>query len=119
MLEEDIIGNIDLKGVMPSTNLYDLNLCSPIFLYDISTPGVCEIFYLDALDFDAKKYNCRKFRTSINIDDYFLDIKTIFLKNSDKINQTLIDLKDSLPRSYLDYKEVIGMVMSYLIILKA
>ena len=108
MLEEDLIGNIDLKGVMPSTNLYDLNLCSPIFLYDISTPGVCEIFYLDALDFDDKKYNCRKFRNSINIDDYFLDIKTTFLKNSDKFNQTLIDLKDSLPRSYLDYNEVIG-----------
>ena len=108
MLEEDIIGNFKLNGITPSTNLYDLNLCSPIFLYDISTPGACEIFYLDVLACDDKKYNCREFRNSIDIDEYFNDIKMTFLKNSDEFNQKLTDLKISLPKSYLDYDEIIG-----------
>lgn len=108
MLDDNILGNYHLNGIVPSTNLYDLNLCSPIFLYDISTPGVCEIFYLKVLDADDKKYDCRKFRNSIDLDEYFKDIKTVFLKNSDKFNQTLIDLKDSLPMSFLDYDEIIG-----------
>lgn len=108
MLGEDIISNFNLKEFTPSTNLYDLNLCSPIFLYDISTPGVCEIFYQDALDFDDKKYNCREFRDSVNMDEYFNEIKESFLKNSDEFNQKLFDLKSSLPKSLLDYDEIIG-----------
>ena len=108
MLEEDIIGNFNMNGITPSTNLYDLNLCSPIFLYDISTPGVCEIFYLDVLASDDEKYNCRKFRDSINLDEYFNDIKKSFLENSDQFNQKLIDLKNSLPKSLFDYDEIIG-----------
>ncbi len=107
MLGEDIIGDFNLKAV-PSTNLYDLNLCSPIFLYNISTPGVCEIFYLDVLASDDKKYNCSEFRNSVNIDEYFNDIKKSFLENSDEFNQKLIDLKNSLPKSHLDYDEIIG-----------
>lgn len=108
MLEEDIIGNFNLKGITPSTNLYDLNLCSPIFLYDISTPGVCEIFYLDVLTSDDKKYKCSEFRNSININEYFNDIKKSFLENSDEFNQKLINLKNSLPTSYFNYNEIIG-----------
>lgn len=109
MLGEDILGNFNLKGITPSTNLYDLNLCSPIFLYDISTPGVCEIFYQDFQPLDDKKYNCAEFRNSINIDEYFLDIKKSFLENSDEFNQKLFDLKESLPQSFLDYDEIIGI----------
>ncbi len=108
MLEEDILGNFNLEGVTPSTNLYDLNLCSPIFLYDISTPGVCEIFYLDVLTSDDDKYNCSEFRDSIDIKKYFNNIKKSFLENSEEFNQILIDLKDSIPLSYLDYDEIIG-----------
>ena len=108
MLDDYIVGDFNLGGVVPSSNLYDLNLCSPIFLYDISTPGACEIFYLEVLDFDDKKYNCAEFRDSVDIDKYFMDLKVSFLKNAPKFNQTLIDLKDSLPLSYIDYDEVIG-----------
>ena len=108
MLEDDILGNYYLEGITPSTNIYDLNLCSPIFLQDISTPGVCEIFYLNVLTADDKKYNCTKFRNSINIDEYFNNIKKTFLENSDEFNQILINLKDSLPKSYYDYNEIIG-----------
>ena len=108
MLEEDILGDFNLKGVTPSTNLYELNLCSPIFLYDISTPGVCNILYQNYHPLDDKKYNCAKFRNSINIDEYFLEIKKTFLENSDEFNQKLSDLKDSIPKSFLDYDEIIG-----------
>lgn len=108
ILEEDIRGNFKLKGITPSTNLYDLNLCSPIFLYDISTPGVCEIFYQDFLASDDLKYNCREFRDSINIDEYFKDIQKAFLENGDEFNRKIIDLKESLPKSFLDYDEIIG-----------
>ena len=108
MLNNRILGNYNLNGITPSTNLYDLNLCSPIFLYDISTPGVCEIFYLDVSPFDDKKYNCSEFRNSINIDEYFNDIKKVFLKNSEEFNQALFNLKSALPTSFLDYDEIIG-----------
>ena len=108
MLNDRILGNFNLNGITPSTNLYDLNLCSPIFLYDISTPDVCEIFYLDVLPFDDKKYNCSEFRNSINIDEYFNGIKNVFLKNSEEFNQALFDLKNALPTSFLDYDEIIG-----------
>ena len=107
MLGEDIIGDFNLKAV-PSTNLYDLNLCSPIFLYNLSTPGVCEIFFLDVLPSDDNKYTCSEFRNSVNIDEYFNDIKESFLENSDEFNQKLFDLKSSLPKSLLDYNEIIG-----------
>ena len=108
MMSEDIIGNTNLEGIVPSTNIYDLNLCSPLFLYDISTPGVCEILYMDVLNIDDVKYNCRDFRKSVNIDDYFNAIKMTFLENSDEFNQKLFDLKNSLPKSLLDYDEIIG-----------
>ena len=108
MLENDIVGNYNLNGITPSTNLYDLNLCSPIFLYNISTPGVCEIFYLYVIPSDDKKYNCSEFRNSINFDEYFKNIKKSFLENSEEFNHILFDLKNSLPKSYLDYNEVIG-----------
>lgn len=108
MLDKNILGNFKLRGVTPSTNLYDLNLCSPIFLQDISTPGVCEILYLKVLPSDDEKYNCTEFRNSIDINEYFNDIKKSFLKNSDRYNETLSKLIDSLPKSYLDYNEIIG-----------
>ena len=108
MMPEDMEGNYHLSGVVPSTTLYDLNLCSPIFLHNISTPGVCEIFYLKVNPADDKKYNASKFRKSVDIDEYLWNIKEEFLENGDEFNSVLYDLMDSLPRSSLDYNEIIG-----------
>lgn len=80
MLEEDIIGNFDLKGITPSTNLYDLNLCSPIFLYDISTPGVCEIFYLDVLPSDDKSIIAVNLEIQLTLMSILMILKNIFRK---------------------------------------
>ena len=108
MLGEDILGDYSMDGIVPSSNLYDLNLCSPIFLRDISTPGVCEIMYLKSLSVDDKKYHCNEFRKNTNIDEYFQDIKEVFLENYEEFNQTLFDLKLNLPKSALDYREIVG-----------
>lgn len=108
MLPEDIVGNFPLPEIVPSTTLYDLNLCSPIFLYNISTPGVCEIFYLEVNSFDDKKYDCRNFRKSVDIDEYLWDIKELFLENSRDFDSVLYGLRNSLPKSTLDYDEIIG-----------
>ena len=86
------------------------------FLYDISTHGVCEIVYLDVLSSDVKKYNFSKFINSMDINLRIL--KMPFLENAREFNQKLINLKNSLPKSYLDYDAIIGDGDDYLIILK-
>ena len=85
-----------------------MNLASPLFLEDITTPGVCEIAYQKVLDADDRRYDCRRFRDSIDIDEYFLEVKEIFLKNHEEFVRILMDLKDLLPRGVLDYKTVFG-----------
>lgn len=100
-------GEFDVDEII-STHLYDTNLCSPVYLHDISTPGVCQIAYQDALDWDDMHYDCRRFRKSTDLDEYFNSIKNALLKNSDEYAEILKMLKYKLPRGLLNYETIFG-----------
>ncbi|WP_407381069.1 hypothetical protein [Methanobrevibacter sp.] len=107
MISDNIIGDNDFGDNEYISNLYDLNLCSTILLEDISTPGVCEIYYHEVLS-DDERYNASEFRNSIDIDDYFNDIKKSFLKNHLEFQEILFELRNNLPEPIFDFEEIIG-----------
>jgi len=87
--------------------IYDLKLCSTLFLHDISSPDVCQIEYHEILK-DDETYHPKEFRDSIDIEEYFENIKYLFLRNQDKFTEILMDLKKNLPKPYFNYDNVIG-----------
>lgn len=104
---EDILSNSDEKfddGQIMSSNIYDLNVRSSLFLMDISTPGKNVIYYHEELENDFNEYGKRK---SLN-ESYFNEIKELFLQNSDEFTQMMIDLKERLPKSQFGFEVIIG-----------
>ena len=77
-----------------TSHLYDLDLCSPILLYDITTPGRCDVGYQKILKEDEKY--CKEFRESLNIKKYFKEFKRLFKKNHIKFSKVLFELKDRI-----------------------
>ena len=108
ILNKDIISKNESCMDDYMSNLYDLNLCSTLVLQDITTPGVCLIDYHKVLDDDNKRYDARHFRQSIDLDEYFEDIKKEFLANSDEFKDILFKLNGRLPSIEMDLKEIIG-----------
>ena len=104
---EDILSNsnenFDDNQIM-SSNIYDLDIRSSLFLMDISSPGRNIIYYHEELENDFKEYGKRK---SLN-ESYFNEIKELFLQNSDEFTQIMFDLKEKLPKSQLGFDVVIG-----------
>ena len=104
---EDILSNsndkFDYSQIM-SSNIYDLNIRSSLFLKDISTPGKNVIYYHEELENDFKEYGKRK---SLN-ESYFNEIKELFLQNSEEFTQIMFDLKERLPKSQLGFEAVLG-----------
>ena len=105
--DEDILSNsneeIDDEQIM-SSNIYDLDIRSSLFLMDISSPGRNIIYYHEELENDFKKYGKRK---PLN-KSYFNEIKELFLHNSEEFTQIMFDLKDKLPKSQLGFDMVVG-----------
>ena len=105
--DEDILSNsneeIDDEQIM-SSNIYDLDIRSSLFLMDISSPGRNIIYYHEELENDFKKYGKRK---PLN-KSYFNEIKELFLHNSEEFTQIMFDLKDKLPKSQLGFDIVVG-----------
>ena len=101
-------GDFDIGEVICSVNLYDLNLCSPLYLQDISTQGVCNICYQKVQDEDDRVYNCGKFRNSLDFDEYFLKFKNDFLNNGEKYTSLLMDLKSNLPSNNYNSETILG-----------
>ena len=105
---ENILSNsseeFDNDDQILSSNIYDLDIRSCLFLKDISTPGKNIIYYHEELKNDFKEYGERK---SLN-KNYFNEIKDLFLQNSDEFTQILFDLKEELPKSQLGFDVVIG-----------
>lgn len=104
---EDILSNSNEKfddEQIISSNIYDLNIRSSLFLMDISTPGRNIIYYHKELKNDCKEYGKRK---PLN-KSYLNEIKELFLQNSDEFTQILFDLKEKLPKSQLGFDVVVG-----------
>ena len=74
--------------------LYDSKLCSPILLYDITTPGICDVGYQKMLK-DDEKY-CKEFRETLNTDEYFRKFKEDFHKNQRKYQENLFELQERI-----------------------
>ena len=102
----DDSNDIDVDNVYAS-NIYDRNICATLILEDISTPSVCNIKYSELLDDDVKYISAAKRHELLN-QDYFLNIKELFLSSPDKFIFTLLSLKDKLPDSELDFDKIVG-----------
>ena len=89
-------GNPIVEGDICSCLLYDLDLCSPLYLGDISTPGACDIAYQKCLKKDNVDYECDKFRNSVNFKNYFTDFKGDFLKNHKRFEESLMEINERL-----------------------
>ena len=104
---ENILSNsneeFDEDQIM-SSNIYDLNVRSSLFLKDVSTPGRNVIYYHDELENDFNQYGKRK---SLN-ESYFNEIKKLFLQNSEDFTQVMFDLKEKLPKSQFGFEVVVG-----------
>lgn len=107
ILKDDIISKNTL-GEDCLSNLYDLNLCSTIILHDISTPGVCVIDYHNVFSDDDKRYDAGCFRQSLDLDEYFEDMKNVFLKNAEEFKEILLELSERLPSFEMDFTELVG-----------
>ena len=83
---------------LSSSNFYDLSICSTVLFQD------GEIFYHELLENDLVNYGERKKLTF----DYFKKIKDLFAQNKNEFNQLAIDLKEELPKTDLDYEDIIG-----------
>ena len=101
-------GDFDMEDMDCFSNIYDLNLCSPLFTMDITTPGACQFAYQEILDDDDKHYSCREFRQSIDTDRYFQSLKEEFLNNGEDYNSLSLDLRNKLPNIYSNYETVFG-----------
>lgn len=101
-------GDFDLDDGICSASLYDLNICSPLYLHDISTPGVCHIAYQKVLEWDDMHYYCRKNRDSMDMDEYFREFKINMLVNNDEYVTILKGLKNNLPKGMMNYETVFG-----------
>ena len=104
---EDVLCNsnekFDDEQIM-SSNIYDLDIRSILFLMDISTPGRNIIYYHEELENDFNRYGKRKHLNN----SYFNVIKDLFLQNSEEFTQIMFDLKDKLPKSQLGFDIVVG-----------
>ena len=104
---DDILSNsneeFDDEQIM-SSNIYDLDIRSSLFLRDISTPGRNIIYYHQELENDFKEYGKRKSLSN----NYFNEIKDLFLRNSEEFTQIMFDLKDKLSKSQLGFDIVVG-----------
>lgn len=104
---ENILSNsneeFDEDQIM-SSNIYDLNVRSSLFLKDVSTPGRNIIYYHEELENDFNQYGKRK---SLN-ESYFNEIKKLFLQNSEDFTQVMFDLKEKLPKSQFGFEVVVG-----------
>ncbi|MBQ2654378.1 MAG: SAP domain-containing protein [Bacilli bacterium] len=104
---EDILSNSngapDDEQIL-SSNIYDLDIRSSLLLMDISTSGRNIIYYHQELENDFKEYGKRK---SLD-NNYFNEIKELFLQNSEEFTQIMFDLKDKLPKSQLGFDIVVG-----------
>ena len=98
--------NVDEDSFI-SCFVYDLNICSPIVLNNISTPGVCDILYSKPLYSDIKDFDCLSARKDLNL-DYFIGIKNLFLDNHTSFIDDLEELRDNLPSSYMNIYELLG-----------
>ena len=108
ILNEDIISKNAFSEDDCLSNLYDLKLCSTLVLQDITTPGVCIIDYHNVLADDDKKYGAGYLRQSLNLDEYFEDIKKVFLKNADEFKDILLNLTEKMPSFKMDFDQLIG-----------
>lgn len=88
-------------------NLYDFNICSPIVLNNISTPGVTSIFYSRPLKEDMEDFNCLDARRNIGV-EYFKNIKYLFLDKSGEFVDKLFDLRSKLPKPDIDIHKLLG-----------
>ena len=83
---------------MSPSNFYDLSINSTVFVEGD------EIIYHDLLENDLLKNGERK-----KLDEnYFNDLKLVFSKNKDKLNELIIELKQELPKVEFGFNEIIG-----------
>ena len=83
---------------MNPSNFYDLSINSTVFVEGD------EIIYHDLLENDLLKNGERK-----KLDEnYFNDLKLVFSKNKDKLNELIIELKQELPKVEFGFNEIIG-----------
>ncbi len=87
-----------------STHFYDLNICASIHLLDMDE---CIVAYSLALNDDIIHYDCIEKRSAIN-DEYFREIKELFLNKEDEILKILVELEENLPLKEYTLEEVIG-----------
>ena len=87
-----------------STHFYDMNICASIHILDMDE---CIVAYSLALNNDIISYNCIEQRSKID-DEYFYEIKELFLKKEDEILKILVELEDNLPLKEFSLEEVIG-----------
>ncbi len=91
-----------------ASNIYDLDLCATLIVEDISTPNTCIILYSNFLDDDVLDHDCVNKRRDLLNEDYFLDIKDIFLSNQAEVISTILSLKEKLPACEMDFDEIVG-----------
>ena len=102
---EHVITNKEIKNEEElSTHFYDLNICAPIHLLDM---GNCIIAYSLTLNDDIIRYDCIENRSKIN-DDYFKQIKELFIKKEEEILKILVELEEKLPLKEFSLEEIIG-----------
>ena len=89
-------GNPIVEGDICSSLLYDLNLCSPLYLADISTQERCDIAYQKCLKQDIDDYRCDEFRNSTDLAGYFAGFKMDFLKNHKSFEKVLMEINKRL-----------------------
>ena len=102
---EHVIANKEIKNEEElSTHFYDLNICAPIHILDVDE---CLIAYSLALNDDILRYDCLENRSKIN-ENYFEEIKELFIQKDGEILKILVELEENLPLKKYDLEEVIG-----------
>lgn len=102
---EHVIANKEMEAEEElSTHFYDLNICAPIHLLDMKS---CIIAYSLPLNDDIIRYDCINKRSKLD-DDYFNEIKELFIEKDEKILGILVELEEKLPLKEFSLEEVIG-----------
>ena len=102
---EHVVTNNEIENEEElSTHYYDLNICASIHLLDTEK---CTIAYSLPLNDDILRYDCIENRSKLD-EDYFKNIKNVYVNNQEEILGILVDLEENLPLIKYSLEEIIG-----------
>lgn len=99
--------DFQLGEEMCASNLYDSSISATLYLVDISSPDTNIICYSKLTDSDIKNYDAQEHRNNLK-EDHFTDIKRDMHQNNEVFADTLIKLKEELPKPEFDVYELVG-----------